>query len=303
MLQEYGIKTDFCSGDNMVKILRGKALADALSTEISTRANALREKGKIPTLAIVRLGERPDDLAYERGASKRAEKIGVDIRKITFPADTTQNELLLAIDEINRDYSVDGVLLFRPLPNHIDDDAVRNALDPDKDMDGITDISQAGVYAGVQKGYPPCTAEACMELLRFYDYDMDGKNVAVIGRSQVIGKPVALMLIKENATVTVCHTKTLNIADICHDKDIVIAAAGHINTVTKSFMSSGQVIIDVAINFDSEGNMRGDVDFESASKIVEAITPVPGGVGGVTTTILMKHCIEAAEKKAVGGYR
>lgn len=303
MLQEYGIKTDVCSGDNMVKILRGKALADALSTEISTRANALREKGKIPTLAIVRLGERPDDLAYERGASKRAEKIGVEIRKITFPADTTQNELLLAIDEINRDYSVDGVLLFRPLPNHIDDDAVRNALDPDKDVDGITDISQAGVYAGVQKGYPPCTAEACMELLRFYDYDMDGKNVAVIGRSQVIGKPVALMLIKENATVTVCHTKTLNIADICHDKDIVIAAAGHINTVTKSFMSSGQVIIDVAINFDSEGNMRGDVDFESASEIVEAITPVPGGVGGVTTTILMKHCIEAAEKKAVGGYR
>lgn len=281
----------------MAQILKGKEVVTALNADLLQRSEALKAKGVTPTLAIVRLGERPDDLAYERGALKRAEKTGVAVRQLVFPEDMTQEDLLNEIHNINKDDSIHGVLMFRPLPKHIDDETVRNALAPEKDVDGITDISQAGTYAGVDKGFPPCTAEACMEILKYYGIELRGKNAAVIGRSQVIGKPVAMMLLKANATVTICHTKTVNMAEICRSKDILIAAAGHRGTVTDDFFNKDQVVIDVAINFDEDGKMCGDVDFESAEPKVRAITPVPGGVGSVTTSMLMKHVIAAAEKR------
>ena len=280
----------------MAKILKGKEVIDSLNEELRERSKALEEGGVTPTLGIVRLGERPDDMAYERGALKRAENTGVSVQQFVFDQDMTQDELLDEIDKINNDDSIHGVLMFRPLPPQIDDETVRNALAPEKDVDGITDMSMAGVYAGSDTGFPPCTAEACIQILDYYDVDLKGKNVAVIGRSQVIGKPVAMMLIGKNATVTVCHTKTEDMADICHNKDIIIAAAGHQGTVTEDFLSPDQTVIDVAINFDDDGNMCGDVDFPAAENIVDAITPVPGGVGTVTTSMLMKHVIEAAEK-------
>jgi methylenetetrahydrofolate dehydrogenase (NADP+)/methenyltetrahydrofolate cyclohydrolase len=280
----------------MAELLKGKEVTDKLNEELLVRSQALTNKGITPTLGIVRLGERPDDMAYERGALKRAEKTGVSVKQFIFPENMTQDELISEIHNINEDSDVHGVLMFRPLPSQIDDEAVRNELAPEKDVDGITDGSMAGVYSGDGHGYPPCTAEACIQILDHYGIDIKGKNVAVIGRSQVIGKPVTMMLIKKNATVTVCHTRTEHMAEICKDKDIIIAAAGHIGTVTKDFLSEGQVIIDVAINFDDEGNMCGDVDFEAAEPVAEAITPVPGGVGAVTTSMLMKHVIEAAEK-------
>lgn len=280
----------------MAELLKGKEVTDKLNEELLSRSQTLINKGISPTLGIIRLGERPDDMAYERGALKRAEKTGVSVKQFIFSEDMTQDELISEIHSINEDNDVHGVLMFRPLPSQIDDEAVRNELAPEKDVDGITDGSMAGVYSGDGHGYPPCTAEACIQILDHYGIDIKGKNVAVIGRSQVIGKPVTMMLIKKNATVTVCHTKTEHMADICKDKDIIIAAAGHIGTVTKDFLSEGQVIIDVAINFDDEGNMCGDVDFEAAEPVAEAITPVPGGVGAVTTSMLMKHVIEAAEK-------
>ncbi len=280
----------------MAKILKGKEVIDSLDEELRERSKALEEGGVTPTLGIVRLGERPDDMAYERGALKRAENTGVSVQQFVFDQDMTQDELLDEIDKINNDDSIHGVLMFRPLPPQIDDETVRNALAPEKDVDGITDMSMAGVYAGSDTGFPPCTAEACIQILDYYDVDLKGKNVAVIGRSQVIGKPVAMMLIGKNATVTVCHTKTEDMADICHNKDIIIAAAGHQGTVTEDFLSPDQTVIDVAINFDDDGNMCGDVDFPAAENIVDAITPVPGGVGTVTTSMLMKHVIEAAEK-------
>ncbi len=280
----------------MAKILTGKEVIDSLNEELRERSKALEEGGVTPTLGIVRLGERPDDMAYERGALKRAENTGVSVQQFVFDQDMTQDELLDEIDKINNDDSIHGVLMFRPLPPQIDDETVRNALAPEKDVDGITDMSMAGVYAGSDTGFPPCTAEACIQILDYYDVDLKGKNVAVIGRSQVIGKPVAMMLIGKNATVTVCHTKTEDMADICHNKDIIIAAAGHQGTVTEDFLSPDQTVIDVAINFDDDGNMCGDVDFPAAENIVDAITPVPGGVGTVTTSMLMKHVIEAAEK-------
>ncbi len=280
----------------MAKILKGKEVIDSLNEELRERSKVLNEEGITPTLGIVRLGERPDDMAYERGALKRAENTGVSVQQFVFDKDMSQDELLDEIDKINNDDSIHGVLMFRPLPPQIDDETVRNALAPEKDVDGITDMSMAGVYSGSDTGFPPCTAEACIQILDYYDVDLKGKNVAVIGRSQVIGKPVAMMLIGKNATVTVCHTKTEDMADICHNKDIIIAAAGHQGTVTEDFLSPDQTVIDVAINFDDEGNMCGDVDFPAAENIVDAITPVPGGVGTVTTSMLMKHVIEAAEK-------
>ena len=281
---------------NMATLLKGKEVIDKLNEELLSRSDSLKEKGVTPTLGIVRLGERPDDMAYERGALKRAEKTGVSVKQFVFDADMTQEELIRQIDKINDDSEVHGVLMFRPLPSQIDDEAVRNELAPEKDVDGITDGSMAGVYSGSGQGYPPCTAEACIQILDHYGIDLKGKNVAVIGRSQVIGKPVTMMLIRKNATVTVCHTKTEDMAGICRNKDIIIAAAGHIGTVTKDFLSPGQVVIDVAINFDDEGKMCGDVDFDAAEPIIDAVTPVPGGVGTVTTSMLMKHVIEAAEK-------
>lgn len=281
---------------NMATLLKGKEVIDKLNEELLSRSDSLKEKGVTPTLGIVRLGERPDDMAYERGALKRAEKTGVSVKQFVFDADMTQDELIRQIDKINDDSEVHGVLMFRPLPSQIDDEAVRNELAPEKDVDGITDGSMAGVYSGSGQGYPPCTAEACIQILDHYGIDLKGKNVAVIGRSQVIGKPVTMMLIRKNATVTVCHTKTEDMAGICRNKDIIIAAAGHIGTVTKDFLSPGQVVIDVAINFDDEGKMCGDVDFDAAEPIIDAVTPVPGGVGTVTTSMLMKHVIEAAEK-------
>lgn len=280
----------------MATLLKGKEVVDKLNEELLSRSDSLKEKGVTPTLGIVRLGERPDDMAYERGALKRAEKTGVSVKQFVFDADMTQDELIRQIDKINDDSEVHGVLMFRPLPSQIDDEAVRNELAPEKDVDGITDGSMAGVYSGSGQGYPPCTAEACIQILDHYGIDLKGKNVAVIGRSQVIGKPVTMMLIRKNATVTVCHTKTEDMAGICRNKDIIIAAAGHIGTVTKDFLSPGQVVIDVAINFDDEGKMCGDVDFDAAEPIIDAVTPVPGGVGTVTTSMLMKHVIEAAEK-------
>lgn len=283
----------------MAKILKGKDVADSLNKNLITRTEILRSRGVVPTLGIIRLGERADDMAYERGAVKRAEVTGVDVRVFSYPEDISGEDLLLEIDKLNEDKSIHGILVFRPLPSHIDDEKIRNSIAPEKDIDGISDVSQVGVYTGDAKGYPPCTAEACMELLKFYGIEVKGKKVAVIGRSQVIGKPVAMMLIKSDATVTVCHTKTLDLKGICKNSDIIIASAGHIGTVTREHLSPGQIVIDVAINFNDENKMVGDVEFEEAEKIVAGITPVPGGVGAVTTGILMKHCVEAAEKSLV----
>lgn len=268
-----------------------------MNNELMEKSMALRSEGINPTLALVRLGNRPDDMAYERGAKARAKATGVDIREFVFDENIQVEDLLNQIDLLNKDDEIHGILVFRPLPSHIDDEAVRNAVSPEKDVDGITYVSQAGVYVGDGMGYPPCTAAACMEILRAYDIDVRGKNVVVIGRSQVIGRPVAMMLIEADATVTVCHTKTKNTQEICKNSDIIIVAAGKIGTITKEHLSPGQVVIDVAINFNDEGKMIGDVDFEVAEKIVGAITPVPGGVGRVTTGILMKHTIDAAKKE------
>lgn len=282
----------------MAELLKGKAVADSLTEKNIEAVETLREKGIVPTLAIMRVGENPSDLSYERGALKRAENTGVSVKQFIYDVNITQEELIDEINKINEDDTIHGVLIFRPLPKHIDDKAICDALTPSKDMDGITSGSMAGVFMDSGEGYPPCTAAACMEIMDYYGVELQGKKVTVMGRSLVIGKPVAMMTMKKNATVTVCHSKT-EIEDFKaagRNAEIVIAALGRAKMVDADRLGENQVIIDVGINVDEEGKLCGDVDFDGVESKAAMITPVPGGVGSVTTAVLMKHVIEAAGK-------
>ena len=292
----------------MAKQLLGKEVTDALNAKLTERAAALKQQGVTPTLGILRIGEDPSDLSYERGATKRAELIGIDVQKFVLPADATKEDVLFAIDQLNANDAIHGVLMFRPLPKHLkaDTDEICNRLNPKKDVDCMTDLSNAGVFEGrADLGFAPCTPAACMEILDYYGIDCKGKNAVVIGRSLVVGKPAAMMLLGKNATVTVCHTKTEDLPGICRKADILVSAAGVLGSLTKDFVRPGQVVIDVSINWDANkpnskgglGAIAGDAVFAEVEPIVEAITPVPGGVGSVTTSVLMKHVIEAAERK------
>lgn len=281
----------------MAKQLLGKEVTAALNERIKADVAALNAKGVKPTLGIIRVGERPDDLSYERGATKRCETLGVEYKKYLLPADVSQEELLKVVDEVNKDENIHGVLMFRPLPKHIDQTLVENALAADKDVDCQTDASLGGVFTGKKVGFPPCTPQACMEILDHYGIDCTGKKAVVIGRSLVVGKPAAQMLIKKNATVTTCHTRTIDMPSVAREAEILIVAAGRAGVVGAEYAAPGQIVIDVGINVNEEGKLCGDVDYAAVEPIVDAITPVPGGVGSVTTSVLVGHVVEAAMRK------
>ena len=290
----------------MAKQLLGKEVNEALVASLKTRTAALREKGVTPCLGIVRLGENPSDLSYEKGATKRAEEVGVAIKNYILPEATTKEELLAVIDQINADDSVHGVLMFRPLPKHLkaDQDEICNRLDPKKDVDSMTSLSNAGIYENRSDlGFPPCTAQACIEILDYYNFDYTAKRATVMGRSLVIGRPITLMLQHRNCTVTTIHTKTKDPMAYLPYSDLIICAAGVLNSVTAAQVRPEQTIIDGSMNWNPEkitskgkGGMQGDCKYDEVEPIVEAITPVPGGVGAVTTSVLMKHVIIAAER-------
>ncbi len=280
----------------MAKLLLGKEVSAAINSRVSDKVTELKARGINPTLGIVRVGEREDDLSYERGACKKCELVGVEVQKFVLPADVSQEELLKVIDEVNNNDNIHGVLIFRPLPKHLDETAVINALKPEKDVDGVTRGSMYGVFTGENVGYPPCTPQACMEILDYYNIDCTGKSAVVIGRSLVVGKPAAMMLLKKNATVTVCHTKTKDMPSVTKNADILIVAAGRAGVVGCDYVSEGQVVIDVGINVNDEGKLCGDVAFDEVEPMVDAITPVPGGVGAVTTSVLVEHVVIAATK-------
>ena len=248
----------------------------------------------MPKLGIIRIGEKQDDIAYERNAVKRCEKLSVAYEKFLLPEDVTEEMVIDTIQKLNKAEDIHGVLVFRPLPSHLDEEKILNTLDVEKDVDGITNLSMAGIFAGKEMGYAPCTASACIRLLDHYGIDCTGKKAVIVGRSLVVGKPVSMMLLKKNATITVCHTKTKNIKQEVQAADIVVAAAGSAGFIKKEHLRTGQVVIDVGINVNEEGNLCGDVAFDEAEPIVDAITPVPGGVGGVTTSILVEHVVNAA---------
>jgi methylenetetrahydrofolate dehydrogenase (NADP+)/methenyltetrahydrofolate cyclohydrolase len=286
----------------MAKILKGKEVADALTARMQQDVEELKAQGVTPTLCIFRVGERPDDLAYERGATKRAQAAGVKVKNLILPADVPQDVFDRELNRVNKDDTIHGILLFMPLPKHLDTERARQMLNPAKDVDGCTDLSLAGVFTNTKTGFPPCTAQAAMEILHHFDIPVSGKKAAVIGRSLVIGRPVGMMLMHENATVVNCHTRTVAVPSITREADILIAAAGRLHSVTRDFTNPDQVVIDVGINWDEEkGGISGDVAFEDVEPHVQAITPVPGGVGSVTSSVLIGHVIEAAKRTQSAG--
>ena len=280
----------------MAKRLSGKEVTAAINARIRANVETCRAHGVEPTLCMVRVGDNPSDMSYERGAAKRCETLGVACKQVHLPEDVSQDELLSVIEDVNQDPAIHGLLLFRPLPKHLDQALIENALDPAKDVDCMTDLSMSGVFTGKEIGFPPCTPQACMEILDHYGYDCTGKKAVVIGRSLVVGKPAAMMLIKKNATVTICHTRTKDMPAVTRDADLIIVAAGRAGVIGADYVREGQTIIDVGINVNAEGKLCGDVDFAAVEPVVDAITPVPGGVGTVTTSVLVGHVADAALK-------
>lgn len=275
-----------------MEILKGLPVANAINEKLMEQVKSI--EGPLPHLAIIRVGERPDDCSYERGAVKKMDKVGVRCTTYTFDADIDNETFQAEFDKINENPDIDGILMLRPLPKQLDEKQIENKIDPRKDLDGISPLNLAKVYAGDESGYAPCTAEAVIEMLDYAGIDIKGKRVTVVGRSLVIGKPVSMLLMKRNATVTVCHTKTVDMAGTCKNAEILVAAAGSARMIKKEYVADGAVVIDVGINVDDEGNLCGDVDFDAIGDIAAAATPVPGGVGSVTTSVLAKHLVKAA---------
>lgn len=274
--------------------LRGKKVSDGIKEYVSKELETL---SFVPKLAIVRVGENPDDMSYERGATKKLKSFGLDVASYVFPQDISDEEFKKAFKDINEDDKVTGILLLRPLPRTINEKDIENMIDPKKDLDGISPINIAKVFAGDTTGFSPCTAEAVIEVLKAYDIELTGKRVTVVGRSMVVGKPVSMLLLKENATVTMTHTRTVDLKKTCSDAEIVIAAAGRAKMLNSDYCGQDAVMIDVGINVDENGKLCGDVDYASLDGKASAATPVPGGVGTVTTAVLAKHLIQAAKMR------
>lgn len=282
----------------MAEILKGAPVIQAMKERLIPEIMELKENGIVPTLAILRVGEKQEDLAYERGAIKRFQSMGAEVRQVILPEDVSQEGFDAALQLLNEDHGVHGILLFAPLPKQLDIQRARRMMAAEKDVDGCTEASLAGIFTGSGVGYPPCTAQAVMEILHHYGVAIEGKKAAVIGRSLVVGRPAAQMLMAENATVVNIHTKTKEAEEIASRADILVVTCGRLRIVTPAYTNPDQVVIDVGINWDEEkGTIAGDVDFEAVEPVVRAISPVPGGIGSITTTILVSHVVAAAKKQ------
>lgn len=280
----------------MAELLSGAPVAAALREKSLMQAEILRQRGITPCLAILCIGERPDAVSYAASLTKNAPKSGVETRLEEWPESISQGEALARILRLNQDPAVHGILLLRPLPAHLDEDALCQAIAPEKDADCATDLSLAGVFAGKKLGFPPATPQAVMEMLHHYGIPLAGKKAVVLGRSLVVGRPLAMMLMAENATVTLCHSRTPDPAAYTRQADIIIAALGKPEAVGAAWLGEKQVIIDVGIHRKEDGSLCGDVHFAVAEPLAAAITPVPGGVGAVTTAMLLQHVAEAASR-------
>lgn len=280
-----------------MELLKGAPVSAAIREWAAEEIKQLQ--GSVPKLAIIRVGEKPDDMSYERSAVKKMEAFGLRVQIFVFPKDISDEEFKEAFQKINKDPDVTGILLLRPLPRQIKEKEIEAMIDPKKDLDGISPVNIAKVFSGDPSGFAPCTAEAVIEILKANNISIEGKRVAVIGRSMVIGKPLSMLLLKENATVTICHTRTKELPEICRQAEILVAAAGKAGMVEESWVSDGAVVIDVGINVDENGKLCGDVDQASMESRNLLLTPVPGGVGAVTTAVLAKHLIQAARSNVL----
>ncbi len=273
-------------------VIKGKPVADRITADIKEKVNELKNNGVTPALTIVRVGERGDDIAYEKAAMKRMEMCGINVENVLLPADISQADFEKRLEEVNES-DCDGILLFMPLPKQLDELKIRKLIAPEKDVDGVNPVNSAKLYEGDKTGFVPCTAQAVIEMIDYYGVETDGKRAVVLGRSLVIGRPVSIMLTDKNATVTVCHSKTKETEKITAEADIIVAAAGRSKMVKSDWIKDGAALFDVGINVDEEGNMTGDVDFDSCEEKAGYITPVPAGVGGVTTSVLAKQVLKA----------
>jgi methylenetetrahydrofolate dehydrogenase (NADP+)/methenyltetrahydrofolate cyclohydrolase len=275
--------------------LKGAAVSAKIKEQVEKLLTGL--KGRTPKLAIVRVGERPDDLSYERGALKKMESFGLAGESFSFPQDITDEVFKEEFAKINENPDIDGILLLRPLPKQIKEKDIEHMIHPEKDLDGISPENIAKVFAGDDTGFAPCTAEAVVEVLKAHDIPLTGKRVAIVGRSMVVGRPLSMLMLKENATVTICHTRTEDLKETCKNAQILVAAAGRARMVDASYAGKDAVVVDVGINVDENGKLCGDVDFDSLEGTASMATPVPGGVGAVTTAVLARHLVLAALKK------
>ena len=277
-------------------VLDCREAAKSIKAELAQTVQTLAAAGKRPKLGVIRVGERPEDLSYEKGVIKSCEAVGISCEVMALPADISSDSFMDKLESVNKDAGIHGILMFRPLPKHIDEDKARNLIDPAKDIDCMNPYNLAKVFEGDSSGFEPCTPAAVMEIIKYFGIELQGEKVAVIGRSMVVGKPLSMMLLKENATVTICHSKTKDIKNVVSGADIVVAALGKARAIGADYIKPGAIVIDVGVNGAPEGGICGDVDFDKVKDIASQITPVPGGVGAVTTTVLLKHVVEAAQR-------
>ena len=275
------------------QLIDGKLISAEIKAEAAEEAAALKEQGIEPCLAVVLVGDNSASKVYVSNKEKACAAVGIKSVSHVLPEATTEEELLNLIDELNKDASVHGILVQMPVPKHIDDRKVIMAISPDKDVDCFHPVNVGYLHTGA-KGFLPCTPAGIIELIKRSGHSIEGKNCVIIGRSNIVGKPVAMLLMQENGTVTICHSKTKDLAGICRGADIIVSATGKVDTVTADMVKEGAIIIDVGMNRNAEGKLCGDVDFENVKEVAGAITPVPGGVGPMTIAMLMKNCNTAA---------
>ena len=278
--------------------IEGKLLAAQVKERVAAGVAELKEKGIEPCLAVIMVGENPASQVYVKGKVKDCAECGIKSLEIHLPAETTQNELLQKLAELADDAGVHGLLVQLPLPAHIDEKTVIEAIPPQKDVDGFTAVNVGRMIIG-EECFLPCTPAGCMEMIRSTGVSISGKNAVVIGRSNIVGKPAAMLLLRENATVTICHSRTENLKQVCANADILVAAVGRAGFVTGDMVKPGAVVIDVGINRNAQGKLCGDVDYDAAAEKAGYITPVPGGVGLMTRAMLMQNTLQAAQKQAL----
>ncbi len=281
---------------NGTLLLHGAPAADALAEKSAAACRRLAEQGVTPRLALVRVGERAGDLSYEQSIARRCRAVGVHVQSDVLDENISESALLDRLAQLSGDRRIHGILPLLPLPERFDTDRFRRAIAPKKDVDGVTDGSLGAVMTGGTRGFAPCTAEAVIELLRYYGIAVAGRNAVVLGRSIVVGKPAAMLLLRADATVTVCHSRTRNAAELCRRADILVTAIGKAGCIGREYLSEGQVVIDAGTSAGPDGRLCGDVDYNAANGLVAALTPVPGGLGAVTTAVLINHIVEAAAR-------
>ena len=275
--------------------LAGKPVVESLRENIKSRVASLGEKNIQPTLLLIRVGEREDDLSYERGILKNCDLLGIKINVMELPVEITMEELRKVFEEANQDSNIHGIMIFRPLPNHLDPEEIQNLINPAKDIDCMSPVNLEKVFEGNSDGFAPCTPKAVIELLKHYEIPLQGANVVVAGRSLVVGKPLGMLLLDENATVTICHSRTKDMPSVTAKADIVVAAIGKAKFMNADYFSENSIVVDVGINDDGNGSICGDVDYDAVFDKVKAITPAIGGVGLITTTLLLGHVVQACE--------